>query len=383
MPVRVEVSPELISWARERSTKTIDALAGRFPRLLEWESGDLQPTLKQLEEFAKATYVPIGYFFLKRPPEEDVPIPDMRTIADVGVVRPSPNLLDTIYICQNRQAWYRTYAQVHRMEPVPLVGSADTIDPVVHVAEEVRRTLGIDIEARRAMPSWEDALRSLIGRIDQAGVMVMVSGVVGSNTHRRLDPDEFRGFALADDLAPTIFINGASSKSAQMFTLAHELAHIALNRTALSNAEAGTVSTFEIERWCNRFAAELLVPEAEFRDELRPDEPIETAARRMARVFKVSTLVVIRRFLDVGRISRSDFWTAYQAEVERLTALQQSGTGGNFYLTQPVRLSKRFTRALISDTLEGRTLYRDAMRLAGIKRVETLHELGRQVGVEA
>lgn len=138
-------------------------------------------------------------------------------------------------------------------------------DDIVRTAETIRSVLGFELDARRAMPTWTDALRRFIEQADALGILVMVSGVVGSNNRRKLDPREFRGFALSDDLAPLVFINGADSKSAQMFTLAHELAHIWLGETALSNAEASEVSGQEIERWCNRVAAELLVPLEIFR----------------------------------------------------------------------------------------------------------------------
>lgn len=110
--MRVEVSPNLLSWARERAGAAREArLLERFPGLPQWEAGTAQPTLKQLESFAKATCVPIGFMFLQQPPDEPLPIPDLRTVADRGVDRPSPDLLDTIYLCQQRQAWYRDYAR--------------------------------------------------------------------------------------------------------------------------------------------------------------------------------------------------------------------------------------------------------------------------------
>ncbi len=109
--VRVEVSGELLVWARERSRLPVDELAHRFPKLAQWESGDAQPTLKQLESFAQATHTPVGFLLLSEPPEEHVPIPDFRTMADQGVLGPSPDLLETLFHCQQRQEWYHDFAQ--------------------------------------------------------------------------------------------------------------------------------------------------------------------------------------------------------------------------------------------------------------------------------
>jgi len=210
-------------------------------------------------------------------------------------------------------------------------------------------------------------------------VLVMVSGVVGSNTRRTLDPDEFRGFALADKLAPLVFINGADTKSAQMFTLAHELAHVWLGESALSNVGPDSSPVHNVETWCNGVAAELLVPLPELRRELGHGDPLESVAA-LARTFKVSTLVILRRILDAGRISRERFQRAYAAEVVRLTERPRAG-GGDFHLTQPARLSRRFARALITSTLEGQTMFRDAFHLLGISKEKTFRELGRTLEV--
>jgi Zn-dependent peptidase ImmA (M78 family) len=134
--------------------------------------------------------------------------------------------LDTIYICQQRQEWYRDFVRSQRGESLAFVGSASLTSNVELIATRIRMTLGFDIQERRQSPTWTEALRRFIEQADAIGVLVMVNGVVGNNTHRRLDPDEFRGFALSDELAPLVFINGADTKAAQMFTLAHELAHI-------------------------------------------------------------------------------------------------------------------------------------------------------------
>jgi len=111
--MRVVVKPDLLVWACERAGKSVDALARRqpFSKLPAWISGEERPTFKQLEKFAQTTYTPFGYFFLPKPPEEYVPIPDLRTVGNQYRGHPSPDLLDTMYICQQRQEWYHDFAR--------------------------------------------------------------------------------------------------------------------------------------------------------------------------------------------------------------------------------------------------------------------------------
>ncbi len=384
MSLRVDVKPQLLNWAIERSGVDSLILRNRFPKLDAWLGAEVKPTLKQLEKFAKATYTPIGFLFLRTPPEEPVPIPDYRTMANRQLARPSASLLDTIYTCQQRQDWYRDYARAEGLAPLDFVGSANGHASVEQVAQKICNTLGFDLDARRTMRTWEEALREFITSVDAAGILVMCDGIVLNNTHRKLDPEEFRGFALSDPLAPLIFINGADTKSAQMFTLAHELAHLWRGESALSSADIGGNEEQEIERWCNAVAAELLVPLAVFKTELR-DEELDIALKRLARRFKVSTLVILRRMRDAQYLTRLEYDVAYAAELTRLlehTLLAHAkSSGGNFYLSQPRKLSKRFATAIIVSTLEGQTLYHDAMKMLGMKKVATLNELGRNLGV--
>jgi Zn-dependent peptidase ImmA (M78 family)/transcriptional regulator with XRE-family HTH domain len=381
VPVRVDVSPELLIWARERSTRDPDDLAERFPKLSEWEQGVLAPTLKQLEKFARATRTPIGYLLLREPPEEPLPIADYRTMGDEAIRRPSPDLLDTIFRCQQRQDWYAEYARENGQAALPFVGSLSTDTPVGDAARAMSDALNFNPEQRGS--TWANALSILIEQAENLGVLVMVNGVVGNNTRRKLRPTEFRGFTLVHELAPVVFVNGADTKSAQIFTLAHELAHLWIGVSALSDADPGLVSDIAVERWCNQVAAEFLVPLATLRAMFQPGRPLTTEVDRLAARFKVSTLVIIRRLFEADYLSWDEYREAYTAERDRILAIleedAEGGGGGNFYNTQPIRASRRFSRAIIENTLEGATLYRDAFQLLGIRSVSTFNELATQL----
>lgn len=377
----VEVAPEILRWAVERSGKEPEALERRFPKLNAWLERTSAPTFKQLEDFAAATYTPFGYFFLPAPPEEPLPIPDFRTRRAEALRKPSGDLLDTIYLCQQRQAWFEEFAREEGLEPVRLVGSLTRDTPAADAARAIREAIAFDLEQRREDRTWAEALRRMIQSVEDAGILIMVSGIVGSNTHRKLDPEEFRGFALAHPLAPLIFVNGADSKSAQMFTIAHELAHLALGESALSDAEPSVFPDEQTEQWCNQVAAEVLVPLAVLQQELQAAEPVAAATARLARRFKVSSLVILRRLFEAGVFrNREQFWAAYTAESQRLREITGGGEGGDFYRTLGARVSRRFEYALVANTLGGRTTFREALRLLGFRRMATFDSLAQRLG---
>ena len=377
---RINVKPATLRWACERSRIDPALLAERFKQLPAWERGEKKPTLKQLEAFAKATHTAIGYYFGPGPPNEPVPIADFRTIANTPVSKPSGDLLDTVYLCLNRQYWYEEFMRQEGEPPLPFVGSATLADPAEEVAADIRETLGFSLEQQRQLATWTEALRRFIDRADAAGILVMVSGVVGNNNRRKLDPAEFRGFALADPLAPVVFVNGADSKAAQMFTLAHELAHIWLGETGLSDSEAREAPSDRTERWCNEVAADLLVPLPVLCEEHRSGAELHRELRRLARHFKVSTLVVLRRMRDAGFLRQDEYHAAYKGELARLHEPAKGG-GGNFYSTVSARVSKRFARAILASTFAGESSFTDMFYLLGVRRMQSLRNLGRSLGV--
>ena len=378
---RVGVEPRLLRWARERSGRKPDYLSKRFPQLDAWERGSALPTFRQLEDFAGATYAPIGYLFLQEPPIEQLPVTDFRTIGDAQVSRPSPDLLDTLHLCQQRQDWYRDEARTSGEPPLEFVGSLDTSVDVSFAGARLRDALGFDVEQRRGLGTWSEALRQFIEQAEVLGILVMVSGIVGSNTRRKLDPEEFRGFVLSDPLAPLVFINGADTKAAQMFTLAHEIAHLWLGASGISNSQAVSTPDHAVERWCNQVAAELLAPTEIVRDEFDPNAELNTETDRLARRFKVSTLVILRRIHDVGGLRRDELRHAYQQEVGRLQGLQRKGGGGNAIRNVGPRVSKRLARAIVVSTLEGRTSYTESFRLLGVRKLSTFESVAQSLGV--
>jgi Zn-dependent peptidase ImmA (M78 family) len=371
----------MLDWAARRSRRDRDELAELFP-LEAWETGQRTPTLKQLEKYAKATYTPFGMFFLDSPPAETLPLPDFRTIAGASIDGPSADLLDVIAICERRQTWFADFAHATHREELAFVGSLSTDDDPLLAAQTIRDALGFTPEARKNYATWEEALRRLIEHAENLGILVMISGVVGSNTHRGLSTAEFRGFAMADPVAPLIFINNADAKAAQNFTVAHELAHIWLGETGISDVTLRAEDLGPVERWCNRVAAEILVPSESFRTEYRPSVEPRDEAARLARFYKVSAMVILRRAFEVGFLDWDTFTVALAAEEAAAAARKERNSGeGNFYNTLGAWVGKSFARAVVADTLEGRTLYRDAFELLGLRKAETFDRLREELGV--
>ena len=364
---RISVSGSVIRWALERSGQRAN-LERRFPKLPEWLSGERQPTLRQLEAFAKATSTPLGYFFLSEPPEERLPIPHFRTLGDGRLSRPSPDLLETVQMMERRQAWMREYLIEEGNEPLSFVHSAEPAVEPEQLAVEMRETLGLSDGWAADNRTWMDAIRQLRNTMEEAGILVVVNGVVGNNTHRKLDPAEFRGFVLVDDYAPLVFVNGADGKAAQMFTLAHELAHVWFGSSAAFDLRELQPADDKTELACNRVAAEFLVPKSQLLELWHSVKGEQEPYQAVARQFKVSELVSVRRALDLELITNNEyieFYRGYQRE-ERIAAANKGQGGGDFYANQNLRIGRRFARVVIGAAREGRLLYRDAYQLTGL-----------------
>jgi len=378
---QVSVNPELLRWARKRVDLPVDALVKAFPRYRLWEKGEAEPTLKQLEKLSRKTYTPLGYFFLSKPPKDELPIPDFRTLKDRDVRRASPNLLETVQAMQRRQIWMREYLLEQEEEPLAFVASVKLKDDPKQVALKIRKALNLTNDWAKKVSTWTEALHLLRDSIEDADILTSFNGVVGNNTHRKLDVDEFRGFVLVDEYAPLIFVNSVDAKGAQMFTLAHELAHLWLGEGGVFNLRQLQPATAEVEVFCNQVAAEFLVPEEDMRREWMNVRDKDDSYHALARRFKVSPIVIARRALDLKLIAKDqffDFYNAYMEDEERKSKARKSG--GDYYLTQNVRVGRRFAEAVIRAAREGSLLYRDAYHLTGLSG-KTFDEFASRIGM--
>lgn len=374
----MNVRQSVLRWAAERAPDR-DAVQRRFPKLDDWLLGITDPTLRQLEEFARATATPFGYLFFPEPPTEQLPIPHYRTLRDNSIDQPSADLIETVQVMQRRQEWMREYLIEQGQEALPFVSSVDVGDSIEPIAESIRTTLGVDGGWAEQQSNWSIALRELQKAIEDTGILVAVNGIVGNNTHRVLNVAEFRGFVLVDEYAPLIFVNGADGKAAQMFTLAHELAHIWYGSSAVFDLRQLQPADDPTELASDRTAAEFLIPTAEFEMFWPSVQDQRDRFRVIARRYKVSEIVAARRAQDIALISQNEFFDFYNGVRDReRTVSAQDGGGGDFYNNQNLRLGRRFTEAVVRAVGEGKLLHRDAYGLTDLYG-RTFEEYARRV----
>ena len=383
--LKIRLEPGVLRWARERAGIDQAELAHKIkikPEVVsEWErSGSI--SIAQADKLAQRTHTPLGFLYLAEPPKDHLPIPDFRTRSDELPPHPSSNLLETVYLMQRRQLWMRDELIEYGAQPLGFVGAYGLDSSPQQVAEAMGDTLRLTGHWASAESSWTAALGRLRDHVESAGVLVAFNGVVGNNTHRKLDRNEFQGFALVDDYAPLVFVNGADFKAAQMFTLAHELAHIFIGEAGVSSFEFFQPSDHDTERLCDRAAAEFLVPEdmvrAFWHTANRDGDPYQAIGRQ----FKVSSLVAARRTLDLDLIGRDAFFSFYRDYMDnKWSSSQQSESdGGNFWNTQKWRIGPRFGGAVVRAVREGRLLYREAYNLTGLQG-ETFENMPRKMDV--
>jgi Zn-dependent peptidase ImmA (M78 family)/DNA-binding XRE family transcriptional regulator len=298
------VTPQLISWAIKRSGVRYAVIEEKLEvnrsEILNWENGKSQPTFAKARDLADLLRIPFGYLFLSKKPATEIPLPDLRTLTG-RPPKASLDFLDVIYGALTKQEWYREYTREQGTKKLRFVSSTDQKAGVDVVAAKIREALSVNLARRDVANSWDKYLASLIDQCERTGILVMRSGLVGNDTRRKLSPDEFQGFSITDDYAPLIFINGQDFKRAQIFTLAHELAHIWIGESGICYSAEAPISrgARNLETFCDAVAAEVLVPKAEFKEEW-DNESTELPIAKLSRRFWVSTFVILRRGVETG-----------------------------------------------------------------------------------
>lgn len=355
---RLNIQPNLLRWVIQRAGISEEKAIETFPLLNGWLFQEKQPTLNQLKKFAAKFYVPFGYLFMSNLPIENIPFPMFR--GEAGQQDHfNLNVYDTVMNVQARQEWLEEYLEENDIKTCNFIGSITT---KTSISETVRRLRSIlDLDDRWAFSlATPDAAVSLLGqKIEDTGVFLAYNGVVGNNTHRPLKVSECRGFALVNEKAPYIFVNSADSKSAQLFTLIHEVAHLMLGVSA-GHAGSEVLNHEATENYCDMVAAEFLVPASVLREIWINDT--KSASRR----FKASELVVARRAHDLCLMSDTEYKAFLAMYSQRQLRIKKKSTGGSFYLTSVKRVGRNFAIHVRNAVNNKQLNYMEAYRLTGL-----------------
>lgn len=362
MSNEVNVNVNMLTWAINRAGFELKAFTEKVPNVEKWLTGIRKPTVKQLEEFSKKVYLPFGYLFLPEPPKEKLPIPFFRNNNHTDKI--SVNVYDTILLLQQRQDWLKNYLKDNDFEPLEFAGKFKNSLDVKAIVADIRQTFQLNENWAGKFKTWQDAQDHLVLNIEDKGIITVFNGIVGNNTHRPIPVEDCRGFVLMDKYAPFMFVNNADWKSAQMFTIVHELAHIWTGHSAGFDFRQLQPANDPVEKLCDKVAAEFLVPENAFNQLWNNHPDIKTASKH----FKVSEIVIARRALDTGKITRPQFFEFYNDYTSRESVRKNNkSSGGDFYATNKKRISITFASHVNQAVKSGSLLYRDAYKLTGLK----------------
>ena len=379
MENRITVSEAIWQWVIQ-SIALPQLKADIRDKIVDWASGKKAPTFNQLEKLSKETRIPLGYFFLNQPPTESCSVLEYRTLDSKELESPSRDLLDTVRQMEDIQEWMRDFLISASVDTNRYVGSIHINDGLDKAVESIRAVLSLNSNWYIHSKSSDASFKTLRTAISNAGVLVMQNGVVGGNTHRSLDLNEFRAFSLIDSFVPLIFINAKDSPAGKLFSLLHEFVHIGVGEGNLLNM--GDWHTWNnvspLETFCNKVVAEILVPENDFHQAwANAAGDVETKVSRLAAQFRCSHSVIVRKCLENKFISQSDY-TKLQSKARHLAQKTNKSGGGDYWPTLLSRADHRFLKALESSINEGRTPYTEAFRLTNTN-LSTFEPMMQQV----
>jgi Zn-dependent peptidase ImmA (M78 family) len=388
------IQPKILTWARETAGLSLSDAASALgitdargrtgaQRLGAMELGDDEPTRPVLLKMAKTYHRPLLVFYLAEPPRTGDRGQDFRTLP--GQEKFNPELDALIRDIKARQSLIRSVLEDDKAEPLDFVSSATMELPAelsaARLAARMAEQLNFSLAEYRATKSPDEAFTWLREKIEASGVYVLLLGNLGSH-HTNIPVDVFRGFALADSIAPMIVINDQDARTAWSFTAVHELVHLWLGQTGIS----GTKSENKIESYCNDVAGEFLLPASELQ-QLTPflNQSVAVMAEQIgqfAKTHSVSRAMVAYKMYRVGMVPKIT-WTAldqlfkneYSQFRQREAEKNRKAEGGpNYYVVRRHRVGQALLRLVRRSLDEGTITYTKAGRVLGVKprSVETL-----------
>lgn len=364
--VNVNIQPAIISWALSQTSE--EKLGAKLVENIKcWLDGTKNPTFNQIEDFSKKSHIPLGYFFLQTPPIEQISLLKYRTVDSIELTNPSRNLIDTIHEMEAVQEWMVNYRKEWNYDVICVVGSLKDNTDISVIADTMRKDLGLDAEWYEECMNPSEAFNKVRGLLEECGIVVMMNGIVGKNTHRPLDINEFRAFVMVSEWAPLIFINGADSIAGRLFSLFHEMVHLWIGENDLYNDRRySTRGIKPVEVICNAVAGELMVPNVAFLEKWNNNinDNIHEKIKELAKVFRCSNSVIARRALDNKKIDKDIYNQVITEAMEAyVRAKQEKNSGGDYYRVARSKLDGVFVRALCESVNSGRTSFTEAYRL--------------------
>lgn len=363
--IRYEVKRDVLIWAIKESQKSMNDIELKFSKINEWISGDSVPTMKQIESLANFLKIPFGYMFLATPPKTNVMKVEFRSI-DNKLPEVSKNLKDTLSEMDRNQSWMSELRQELGWDKLDIIKNFDIKGndkaTIVEIAKLAKKLLGLEEEWYLNHSTNEKAYNYLRAKLEDAGILVMQNGVVGFDTHRKLELNEFRAFMLYDDYAPLIFVNGTDSTAGKIFSLMHEFVHILYQQDDIIS-ESSRVEIKANERKINQIAAEILIPQEIIKAKWIELENKDELARidTISKMLKVSSYAVAVKLSEMRMIA--DNIVAVTAS--RSQNIRRSTSGGDFYKNYYAKMSSNFLKSVVSQAESGNLSYTYAFKLLG------------------
>lgn len=368
MADKAYITPNVLKWARESARMTEETAAAKIPKLTveklkEWEDGTSQPTIRQAQILTKAYKRPFALFFLPEVPKDFQPLQDFRKSGSKELTTSSIFIIREI---QQKQAWISDVYSENNEEKLPFVGRFSLNSNPKDVADDILTTLGINPSKYKT----DNPIREWINAAESNGIFVSRTSFIHSKI--KLDSEELQGFAIADQFAPFVFVNSDDWNAPQLFTLVHELAHIWIAATGISNEIEPEIANGDkfnpIEIFCNEVAANALIPSELIlgidKSVLNNSQDIFKTAKNLG----VSSFAFLVRALNLQLVSNSEYEVLKkQAEIDYQAFLKREGEkkaalklkqkekpgGPNPYLLRLSKNSRLFTQVVLDALRSG------------------------------